>query len=73
MFTVRSFIVTVVLFFGSTPCFSETTNDVVMADAMRSNGKIYVVVAAVLIILSGLFIYLYRLERKIKKLEEGHK
>lgn len=41
-----------------------------MADAMHSNGKIYVVVAVVLVILSGLFIYLYAADRRIKKLEE---
>ena len=42
-----------------------------MADAMRSNGKIYVVVAVVLIVLTGMFIYLIRLDRKIKRLEKG--
>ena len=41
-----------------------------MADVMHSNGKIYVVVAVVLVILSGLFIYLYAADRRIKKLEE---
>ena len=41
-----------------------------MADVMHSNGKIYVVVAVVLVILSGLFVYLYTADRKIKKLEE---
>jgi len=40
-----------------------------MADALRSNGKIYVVVAVVVVILLGLFIYLFRLDRKISKLE----
>jgi hypothetical protein len=42
-----------------------------MADALRSNGKIYVVVAVVVTILLGLFIYLFRLDRKISKLEKG--
>jgi len=42
-----------------------------MADAMRSNGKIFVVVAVVLIVLTGMFIYLIRLDRKINKLEKG--
>ena len=39
-------------------------------DVMRSNGKIYVVVAVVLTILFGLFAYLIRLDRKISKLEK---
>ena len=41
-----------------------------MADAMRSNGKIYVVVAVLVIILSGLILYVARLDRKISKLEK---
>ena len=41
-----------------------------MADAMRSNGKIYVVVAVLVIILSGLILYVARLDRKISKLEQ---
>lgn len=38
-------------------------------DFMRSNGKIYVVVAVVVTIVIGLFIYLLTLDRKISKLE----
>ena len=37
---------------------------------MRSNGRIYVVVAVVLVILAGLILYLVRLDRKIAKLEK---
>jgi CcmD family protein len=40
-------------------------------DFMRSNGKIYVVVAVVVIIVLGIFIYLLNLDKKIKKLEKG--
>ena len=40
-----------------------------MADAMRSNGKIYIVVSIVLIVLAGLIAYLFTLDRKVKKLE----
>lgn len=42
-----------------------------MADAFRSNGKIYVVVAVVVTILLGLFLYLFRLDRRISRLEKG--
>jgi presenilin-like A22 family membrane protease len=41
-----------------------------MADAMRSNGKIYVVVAVLTTILAGIVLYLIRLEKKIKRLEK---
>jgi len=42
-----------------------------MADTMRSNGKIYVVVAVCLTILVGLFIYVFMVDRKVSRLEKG--
>lgn len=44
-----------------------------MADTFRSEGKIYVVLAVVLIILLGFFYYLVRIDKKLKKLEEDFK
>lgn len=41
-----------------------------MADVMRSNGKIYVVVAVILVLFAGLIAYLVRLDRKISRLEK---
>lgn len=41
-----------------------------MADTMRSNGRIYVVVAVVLTILAGLILYVVKLDRKISRLEK---
>ncbi len=41
------------------------------ADLMRSNGKIYVVVAIVVTILLGLFLYLLNLDRKISRMEKN--
>lgn len=41
-----------------------------MADTFRQEGKIYVVVAVASIILTGLFIYAFSLDRKISRLEE---
>lgn len=41
-----------------------------MADSMRSNGRIYVVVAVALTILSGLILYVARLDKKISRLEK---
>ena len=40
-----------------------------MADALRQSGKIYVVVLVIVIILSGLLLYLVRLDRKVSRLE----
>ena len=42
-----------------------------MADAFRSDGKIYVVVLVALIILVGIFFYLFRIEGKIKDLNKN--
>jgi uncharacterized membrane protein len=39
-------------------------------ELMRSSGKIYVVVAVCLTILTGLFIYVFLIDRKISKLEK---
>ena len=44
-----------------------------MADALRTSGKIYVVVSVLLIILLGLFIYLINTDRKITRLERNNK
>lgn len=41
-----------------------------MADSMRANGKIYVVVAVCLIILTGLFLYVMGIDRKLRSLEK---
>ena len=44
-----------------------------MADTMRSNGKIYVVVVVLATIFAGIFAYLVMLDRKIGKLEKEEK
>lgn len=41
-----------------------------MADTFRNNGKIYVVVAVVLLILAGLILYLVSIDRKITRMEK---
>ena len=41
-----------------------------MADKLREDGKIWIVVAVVLMVLFGLLIYVITLDRKISKLEK---
>ncbi len=43
-----------------------------MPSMMESNLKIYVVVAVLAIIFSGIIIFLLMIDRRLKKLEEGH-
>jgi CcmD family protein len=52
---------------------TKAQEKVEMADTMRSNGRIYVVVAVLVVILIGLFLYLVRLDRKISRLEKENK
>ena len=49
---------------------SPKDDPVQMAGVMRENGKIYVVVAVVVTILIGLFIYLISVDRKVSRLEK---
>ena len=51
--------------------FLFAQDKVEMADQMRSNGKIYVVVTVCLIILIGLFIYVMMLDRKMTRMEKN--
>lgn len=44
-----------------------------MADGLRASGKIYVVVAVVVTIVTGMILYLLRIEKKITRLEKGDK
>lgn len=46
--------------------------EVEMADTLRSNGKIYVVVAVIVTIFAGIVLYLLRLDRKLTKLEKNN-
>jgi protein-S-isoprenylcysteine O-methyltransferase Ste14 len=50
------------------PAFAQ--QEVPMADQLRSEGKIYVVVIMILIVLAGLIIYLFLMDKKVKKLEK---
>jgi CcmD family protein len=45
-------------------------NEVAMADVMRENGKIYVVVAVVAIIFAGIVVYLISIDRKTNRLQK---
>lgn len=49
---------------------ADAQAEVEMADQFRAEGKIFVVIAVIGIILAGLFVYLFRLDRKITKLEK---
>jgi len=52
---------------------AQQTDSVDMADKFRADGKIYVVITVVAIILIGLLVYLISLDKKIGKLEKEYK
>lgn len=64
-------------FFLSVIVFAQDTAAVHNADreptGLRADGKIYVVLAVAVVILTGLFVYLIRLDRKLTRLEKGDK
>jgi hypothetical protein len=49
---------------------SQPDGPIEMADGMRSSGKIYVVVAVIVTLFTGLILYIISLDRKISKLEK---
>ncbi len=59
------------LFAGLVSLAQDAAKGAQMAGLMRSNGKIYVVVAVILTIFFGIIIYLIRLDLKLTRLEKN--
>ena len=57
------------LLLSSTAVFAQDAS-VQMDDALRANGKLYVVVAVIAIIFTGIAIYLFSIDRRLKKIEK---
>jgi tRNA(Phe) wybutosine-synthesizing methylase Tyw3 len=55
------------MFVNSSNAFSQ---EIEMADGLRSNGKIYVVVVVAAIVVSVILSYLITIDRKVSKLEK---
>lgn len=49
---------------------AQDGQSVEMADKMRSEGKIYVVIGTIVIVFAGLAIYLFSIDRRLKKIEK---
>ena len=49
---------------------AQTTDDVEMADVFHTSGKIYVVVAILVVIFIGFVILLINIDRKVSRLEK---
>ena len=77
---------TLILLFAGKASFSQSagsetvtveantaSSDIEMADKLRSDGKIYVVVGCVLVILAGMIFYLVSIDKKVSRLEQQYK
>ena len=58
------------LLLSFTTVFAQAGQSTDMADVLRSSGKIYVVVAIIAVIFIGLAIYLFSIDRRLKKIEK---
>lgn len=66
----KASILSVLLLLTASFAYAQPTEPA-MADAMRSNGKIYVVVLVLATIFAGIIALLIRMDRKISKLEKN--
>ncbi len=59
----------IIMLFSSLNLLAQN-NDIEMADQLRTDGKIYIVVICIVIILAGLLFYLFTLDKRLKLLEK---
>lgn len=59
-----------VLFFVLVARAQDGTAKSAIGETMRSNGRIYVVIAVILTILAGLILYIARLDKKMSRMEK---
>jgi len=65
----RKLLTLLILLFSSFNLLAQN-NDIEMADQLRADGKIYIVVICIVIILAGLLFYLFSLDKRLKLLEK---
>ena len=63
----KQFSILLLLLLGYTTAFAQSPE---MDTALRSSGKIYVVVVVIAIIFIGLAFYLFSIDRRLKKLKK---
>jgi CcmD family protein len=62
--------ITFTVLFLLTASTLRAQQEVGMADTLRSEGKIYVVVAIMVVVFAGIAAYLFLLDRKVTRLEK---
>jgi CcmD family protein len=66
----NAFLLLLALFAPVLHAVAQTADSPEMADTLRQSGKIYVVVAVILVVVLGLLGYLISLDRKVSRLEK---
>ena len=66
----KKLIFSLLLMMSCAAVMAQQTQHVEMADALRSSGKIYVVILTIVIIFAGLALYLFSMDRRLKKIEK---
>jgi CcmD family protein len=66
----KKFTLLLLLVLSFATVFAQQNQPVEMADALRSSGKIYVVVLTIVIIFAGLAVYLFSIDKRLKKIEK---
>lgn len=66
----KAFLVLYIILFSITNLMAQ---DVEMADTMRSNGKIYVVVAVLCVVFAAITAYIISVDRRLSRLEKENK
>jgi CcmD family protein len=69
-FSTKAFLVALLLSSQTLLAQQPVADGVEMADRLRADGKIWVVVAVIAAVFAGIIIYLVRLDRQIGKLEK---
>ncbi|OOQ60937.1 CcmD family protein [Mucilaginibacter pedocola] len=68
----RSLFLVLTLLLNFVTAFAQPGSDVEMADKLRVSGMIYVVVITVAIVFIGLAVYLFSIDRRLKKIEKDN-
>lgn len=62
---------TLLIMLAFLPAFGQNSSSIEMADAWRSSGKIYVVIAVIALVFAGIIAFLLRIDRKLNALEKN--
>ncbi len=60
----------ILLLLSAVSVFAQGAEPVPMADELNKSGKIYVVIVTIVIVFAGLAVYLFSMDRRLKRLEK---